>query len=200
MAFINIYSCDWVHLQSALPATECFPLHSLSTRALLCSPLKNGLKAVAAQVPTIPTMIKANGRIHLLGLTGKRIWLWDGAGMNRPVSDPGRIQKAGGAMSGCSTIYQASTSRGGHRRNRWLLDARLKYGGLSTGLEETCAVVVAPWILTPINRSSWFVCLQLSLTPGRWGCPVSVWLKDCGTFLSLCTKSCPTFTPWYEKP
>lgn len=45
-------------------------------------------------------------------------------------------------MSGCSAIYQASGSRGGpSQESMALLDARLKYVGLLTGLEETCAAV-----------------------------------------------------------
>lgn len=64
--------------------------------------------------------------------------------MNRSVFDPRRIQKAGGALSGCSTIYQDSSSQGAITAIDGAPQCKAEIWGLSTGLEETCAVVVAP--------------------------------------------------------
>lgn len=75
-------SCLATNLQSSLSLCAFASADSCSTlffvKACTCmlscqGALKNGLKSVAAQDPTISTMAKTNGRIHLLGLTEKRI-------------------------------------------------------------------------------------------------------------------------------
>lgn len=50
--------------------------------------LKNGLKALAARGPSISTMSKPMGIFIFWVWQKRRIWLWDGAQMNRPVLDP----------------------------------------------------------------------------------------------------------------
>ncbi len=98
---------------SAFASAECFPPYSLSkcAFALLPEGSQKWLKGSCSSRPQSLHNGKTNGHIHLLGLTEERMWCWDGGQMNRPVLDPWRIQRAGGVMSCCSTIYQASSSR-----------------------------------------------------------------------------------------
>ena len=62
--------------------------------------------------------------------------------MNGPVLDPRRMQRA---VVWLLLYLSASSSSGAIAA---IDGTRLKYGGLSTGLEEIYAVVVAPRILT----------------------------------------------------
>ncbi len=111
---------------------------------------------------------KTNGHIHLLGLTEKKGYGSEmGPGWIGLSWTPGGYRRLEEWCLAAPLSIRPAAPGGPSQQSMALLNARLKYGGLSRGLEETCTVVVAPWILTPINGFSWFICSLLSLFHGR---------------------------------
>lgn len=133
---LRLFNSKWIVVMSPLWCTLATNLQRFLQAVLftlffvkvhiVCFPARRLLrKSLAAKGPTISTMAKTDGHVHLLGLTEKRIWCWDGSRMNRPVLDPRRIQKGRGVLSGSS--LRPSAPRGPSLQLMALLDVRPKY-------------------------------------------------------------------------
>ena len=93
--------------------------------------------------------------------------------MNRPALDPRRILKARGTLSG--SFIRPSAPRGGIAAIDGAPWCEAQILGLSMGLEGTWAVVVvALWVPTSINGSSWFIRPLLLANTGWQSCPFCV--------------------------
>lgn len=187
-------------LQSALSSidsTECVFSVILCQSMLLYALLPEGSqewrKSSGSSGPYNLHNGKTNGRIRLLGLTDKKGCGSEmGPGWIALSRTPGGYRRLEERCLAALLSIRPAAPGGPSQQSMALLEARLKYGGLSTGLEESCAVVVAPWILTPTN----------GLSPGSFvPCFFSyladkavyslLWLKGYGTF--FCIKSLEHF-------
>lgn len=188
----RLFICGVPSLPSLLQSVFSLVLwQSVHLCALLPEGSQERLKSSSGSGPYNLHNGKTKGHIHLPGLTEKKgIWLRDGAGMNRPASDPGRIQKAGGAMSGCSAIYQASSSRGAILAIDGTPGCKAEiWGSLRRAGGNLCCCCCA----LNTNTNKWIVLVHLfpllSLSLADKAVYSLFWLKGCGGFLSLCNKS-----------